>query len=201
MDLRTVDDLKAVRAKYNAVLEANRQEIARLEREMTESREAIGTAEKKAAAAAVIADFETYQAENNKATMHKQRIKMHEKKLEELRNGHLISKAEYEEVNRAIVRLATQLKKEKAVAFMQAYETMQAIAAEFAREIGECQAAGRLVYEKVYKEMDPYISDRVKVYSNLNGYNDFENLMQSFAKTGSPEMLHFSNIKSMAGKR
>ena len=200
MDLRTVDDLKAVRAKYNAVLEANRQEIARLEREMTESREAIGTAEKKAAAAAVIADFETYQAENNKATMHKQRIKMHEKKLEELRNGHLISKSEYEEVNKAILRLAYNLKKDKAVAFMQAYETMQAVAAEFAKEISECQAVGRLVYEKVYKEMDPYMSDRIKVYSHLNGYNDFEALMQSFPKQGTLEMMKFSTIESMAGK-
>jgi len=156
-------EIEKLKEHYQAVADKAVREVARLEREIEESRQAISAAEKEAAEAANVANIKSYQAANNKVSMHRQRIKMHEKKIVSLNNGHLIPDEEFARVIGELEQLENNITREAASRFMNGMNELKDITADYLAQMATCASFGRLLQEIVYKKRDRIVPERVEV--------------------------------------
>lgn len=191
-------DVSRLRKHYEAVLEDSQKEIARLQKEIEESKTAIGEANKKAKEAARNADTETYLREKNIVTMHEQRVEMHRVKIIDLRFRHLIDEQEFSRVNREVIELQNELTNKRSEDFMYHISELERIANEQEADMRACDSYANFVQTKVFRMLDSP-GDEIQ-YRGNTGYYGMGNVVRSLIGTNTQWSADMSYIQKAATK-
>lgn len=191
-------DVSKLRKHYEAVLEDSQKEIKTLQKEIEESKAAVGEAKKHAKVAAKKADTETYLREKNIVTMHEQRIEMNEAKIIDLKFRHLIDEEEFKRVNREVIELQNELTNKRSEEFMQHISELERIANEQEADMRACDGYANFVQTKVFRKSDDS-GNEIRFRGNT-GYYGMGNVVRSLVGTNTQWSADMSYIQKAATK-